>query len=321
MATPNVGEIISSTIQARNREYADNMTDNNAILFQLNKRGKVRSCDGGEKIYEEVNFTDNTNAQSYDGLDPLATGAQQVLDTAEFAWKQYAVSIVVSGREKRQNSGRARMIDLVTARIDNARSSLKNKWALDAYADGTGNGGKNLTGLASLVPTDPTTGTVGGINRANFTFWRSQVKDPAITPTSATLLPSMNDLWVSCCRGTDKPHIILADNIMYSMYLGALQPNQRFMDAATAEAGFENVKYNSAPVILDGGIGGNCTASTMFYLNLDYLYWRPHSELNFEAMGEKERDPVNQDGTIRFIGLMGNLTASGLQFSGRFIGT
>ncbi|HEX4385757.1 MAG TPA: hypothetical protein VH083_22515, partial [Myxococcales bacterium] len=65
MPQPNVGEIISSTIQARNREYADNHTANNAILFWLSKKGNIRPLDGGDKIYEEVSFTDNTNVSSF----------------------------------------------------------------------------------------------------------------------------------------------------------------------------------------------------------------------------------------------------------------
>lgn len=321
MPTPNVGEMVSSTIQARNREYADNMSDNNAALFFMKKKGNIRPLDGGEKIYEEVNFTDNTNVDSFDGYDTLATGAQQTFDTAEYAWKQYSGAIVVSGREKRQNSGRARMIDLVSARIDNLRKSLANRWSLDFYGDGTGNNGKNLTGLNALVPVDPTTGTVGGINRANFTFWRSQLQDPAVTPTSSTIISTLNLLWVACCRGTDKPTLILADNVMYTMYLGANQTNIRFVDEDTADAGFENLKFNTAPVVLDGGIGGNCPASTMFFLNTDYLYWRPHTDMNFNIMGEGEREPVNQDATVKHIGIMGNVTSSGPQFSGRYIGT
>ena len=321
MATPNVGEIVSSTIQHRNKKYADDFTQNNAVLFWMAKRGKIKPADGGEKIYEEVAFAANTNATSFDRYDTLPTGQQQVFDTAEYAWKQYAAAITVSGREKRQNAGTERMIDLVAARIDNARGSLKNRWALDAYGDGTGNNGKNLTGLVAFLPTDPTTGTVGGINRANFTFWRSQIKTQTVSST--TILAAMNTLWVNSCRGTDKPQIILSDNLLYVMYLAALQPNQRFMDAATAEAGFENVKYNTAPVILDGGIGGNCPASQMFFLNLDYMYWRPHTELNFASMDEDEegRQPVNQDAMIKFLGIMGNITSSGPQFSGRLNGT
>ena len=61
----------------------------------------------------------------------------------------------------------------------------------------------------------------------------------------------------------------------------------------------------------------------MFFLNLDYLYWRPHSALNFAPMDEEPegRQPVNQDAIVKFLGLMGNITASGLKFSGRYNGS
>src|SRR5258708_826804 len=117
------------------------------------------------------------------------------------------------------------MIDLVAARIDNARGSLKNVWSSDAYGDGTGNNGKALTGLNALVVTNPTVGTVGGINRANFPFWQNQVR--TFTMATATILADMNTLWVACCRGTDKPHVIVTDNVGYTKYESALQPQQR----------------------------------------------------------------------------------------------
>lgn len=321
MATPNVGELIATTIQKRNREFADNVTNNNAVLFQLAKKGRAEPTDGGERIYEELSFTDNTTANSYDGFEELATGQQQVLDTAEFTWKQYYVSVVISGKEQRQNSGREKMISLVSSRIDNAKASLKNRVALDLYGDGTGNNGKNITGLAAAIPVDPTTGTYGAINRANFTFWRSQVQDPASTPTSSTIQASMNLLWVSQCRDTDKPNLILSDNVLYTMFQGSMQLIQRVSDPKMATAGFQNLMYVTAPVVLDGGIGGNCTASTMFFLNTDYLYWRPHSGLNFAPINPEARSPVNQDAAIRLIGLQANLTCCGAKFQGRLIGT
>jgi hypothetical protein len=321
MATPNVGELITTTIQKRSGKLADNVTNNNAILFQLQKRGRIRTADGGDVIREEMSFTDNTNVDSFDGFDTLATGAQQVLDSAEFAWKQYSGAVVVSGRERRQNSGREQIINLVTGRIDNCMASLKNRISLDLYGDGTGNSGKNVTGLAAAVPTDPTTGTYGNINRANFTFWRPQLQDPAVTPTAATIQAAMNLLWVACTRGTDKPGFILSDNILYTMFQGSMQLIQQVRDPDTATAGFENLVYVSAPVILDGGIGGNCPASTMFFLNPDYLSWRPHPELNFGPIDPEQRSPVNQDATIRHIGVQANLTCRGEKFQGRLIGT
>lgn len=321
MATPNLGELVTTTIQKRSGKLADNVTNSNAVLYQFQKRGRIRTADGGNVIEEEMSFTDNTNVNSFDGFDVLATGQQQVLDSAEFAWKQYSGAVVVSGRERRQNSGRAQIINLVSGRIDNCMASLKNRIALDMYGDGTGNNGKNLTGLAAAVPTDPTTGTYGNINRANFTFWRSQVQDPAVTPTAATLQNAMNLLWVACTRGTDKPGFILSDNILYTMFQGSMQLIQQVRDPDTATAGFENLIYVSAPVILDGGIGGNCPASTMFFLNPGYLSWRPHSELNFGPIDPEQRSPVNQDATIRHVGVQANLTCRGAKFQGRLIGT
>jgi hypothetical protein len=51
---------------------------------------------------------------------------------------------------------------------------MKNKMGAAVYADGTGSAGKEIGGLALLVPDAPTVGTVGGINRATWAFWRSQ---------------------------------------------------------------------------------------------------------------------------------------------------
>jgi hypothetical protein len=39
-----------------------------------------------------------------------------------------------------------------------------------------------------------------------------------------------------------------------------------------ADAGFQNLKYMGADVVLDGGRGGNCPASHMYFLNTDYIY-------------------------------------------------
>lgn len=321
MAAPNVGDVVATTLVNQRGELANNVEDNNAILSEFKRRGRIRTADGGTKIAEPIDYTDNTNAQSYDGYDTLATGAQAVLDYAEFAWKQYAVTVPVSGREEAMNSGREKVIDLARAKVTNAKRSLNNKVALGLYSDGTGNGGKDITGLEAAVPTTPTTGTYGGWNRANFPVWRPQVQDPAVTPTAATIQGVMNALWISCCRGTDKPKLILSDNILYGLYWASLQPQQRFTDPARANLGFTELAYAGAPVIMDGGIGGNAPASTMFFLNTDYLHWRPHVDRNFVPMDPDARAPVNQDAKIYGILFMGNLTCSGQMFQGRLIGT
>jgi len=59
MATPNVSEIMTTTLESRTKKLADNVTTNNALLNRLNKRGKVKPVSGGRVIYQELNYTEN----------------------------------------------------------------------------------------------------------------------------------------------------------------------------------------------------------------------------------------------------------------------
>lgn len=72
----------------------------------------------------------------------------------------------MSGLEMLQNSSKEAIIDLLDGRMDIAEAELMNRIGGDVYLDGTGNAGKNLTGLAAAVPDAPTSGTYGGIDRA-----------------------------------------------------------------------------------------------------------------------------------------------------------
>ena len=44
--------------------------------------------------------------------------------------------------------------------------------------------GNALNGLQTLVPDSPSSGTVGGINRATFSFWRNRQNSGAKTSTA-----------------------------------------------------------------------------------------------------------------------------------------
>src|SRR5687768_14295090 len=117
MAFPNVSDIVATTIEARSRKIADNVTKNNAILKRLEQRGKIRTVSGGRVIYEELSFQENGNGGWYSGYDTLPVAAQDVLTAAEYSFKQYAVPVTISGLEMLQNAGREQMIDLMEARL------------------------------------------------------------------------------------------------------------------------------------------------------------------------------------------------------------
>ena len=226
MAFPNISDIIATTIENRSRRIADNVTKNNALLKKLSERGNIRTVSGGRLIYEELSFAENGNAGWYSGYDLLPVAAQDVLSAAQFEFKQAACPVTISGLEQLQNSGKEAFIDLLEQRINVAESTMANLICGGLYADGTGSGGKEITGLNAAVPLDPTANaTYGGINQQTWTFWRNKFKDSANT---TTLAADWNGLWAELIRGTERPDLIMVDSVCWLAYLATLQNLQRF---------------------------------------------------------------------------------------------
>jgi hypothetical protein len=327
-ANPSFDDIASTTLQLYEDSLADNATKTMALLDRLRRKGKVNPASGGRTIVQPLEVGLNTNGGWYSGADTLSTVPFQPFSAAEYAWKQAFVPVVWTGLEKLQNSGRAEVIDIIASRIANGRKSLYDLVAQASYADGTGFGGKQMHGLGLMVVASPSTGTVGGIDRSTNTFWRNQTGTVAMA-TAANIasanptpfLIAVNQLAIACTRGTDRPDLWLADAIGYTRYLESLQPIQRITNEEMAGAGFTNLKYfgvgGSADFVLDNGY---CPAKTVFALNTDYIYLRPHPDRNFVPFGG-DRVPLNQDATVKFLGFTGNMTESVASLHGTITST
>lgn len=321
---PNFDDIVTTTLRRRSGKIADNATVSTALLDRLRRKGKVQPAAGGRTIVQELEIGLNPNAGWYAGLDNLNTNAYEPFSAAEYDWKQAYVPVVWSGLDKLRNQGEMATIDLIASRVKNGEKSLIDLVATAAYSDGTGYGGKQLHGLGLFVVSSPSTGVVGGIDRATNSFWQNQtatftattsINVAATSPTS--YLAALNSLAIACTRGSDKPDLIMADAIHYKMYLESLQPLQRIANTDMAGYGFTALKYYGAGGECDFALdNGHCTASTTFVLNTNYLYLRPHPERNFVPFGG-DRIPTNQDGTVRFLGFTGNITASNCARQGK----
>src|SRR4051812_48355994 len=320
-ANTSITDIIATTIQSRTKVISDNVTKNNALLSYLKKSGNQKTFSGGNTIMQELSFAENGNAGWYSGYESLPVAQQDVISSAEYTIKQAACPVTISGLEELQNNGKEQMIDLMESRITVAESTMANLVAASMYGDGTGSSGKELDGLLKQVPTDPTTGTVGGIDRASWTFWRSKIFKATTTggaaTTAANIQSYFNRLWAALVRGADRPNLIVLDNTYWGLYMASLQAIQRFTDSDTAKLGFVTVKFMDADVVLDGGIGGFMPASTAYFLNTKHMFFRPHADRNFVSLKPGDRYSVNQDSHVSILAFAGNLTSDGLQFQGK----
>jgi hypothetical protein len=254
-----------------------------------------------------------------------------VFTAAEFPIRQAAVAVSISGLEMLQNSGRERVLDLLESRIKNAEKTFMNGLSYDFYSDGSQTA--QIGGLQFLVASSPSTGIVGGIDRATWSFWQNQVF--AATATGGAAISAANaysymlQLYTKLVRQQDRPDLWLASDVAWRAYNESLHAIQRITstDNDLAKAGFMNLKFMDSDVVLDGGfqgttsdgnnfgaagigaVGGIPSAVNFYALNTDYIYWRPHKDRNMVPL-DPDRFSVNQDAMVKLIGVAGNMTVS-----------
>lgn len=326
ITTAGVSELVSSTLRNRRGIPADNFTFNNGLFRFIRDKGNMKEViDGGRTIAKEVIYAQNGTVNSYSGYDFINTTPQDTLSLAEYPLIQYAGTITISGAELLMNSGKERVISLVTERTSNLMGSLYNRVAIDSYGDGTGNAGKNIGGLGLLVAANPLTGIVGGIDRSLTNqlsvVWRNQkysgLTDGGAAVSAANIQAYMKALAIKCTRGGDKPNVWIMDNNFYRLFYASTTPQQRFTSGNTIEAGAQELMFDGAPVILDGGYGGGCPANTAFCLNTKYMFYQPHKDRNFTEI--QKVAPFNQDASVNMFGWAGALTMNNAFLQGTLI--
>jgi hypothetical protein len=309
MASPNLSEIITTTLRNRSKSLADNVSNHNALLSRLNQNGNISTVTGRE-IVRELEYASNGTVGFYTGYETLDVSPSDVLTSATFAYKQMAGNVTISGLEQIQNSGTEAIINLLESRIGVLEKTMSNTLSTSLYSDGTGSDGKEVGGLQLLVA-DAGTGTVGGINSTTYTFWKNAQTTATSSAFSTTNVQAdMNTMYLNLVRGNDSPDLIMADGNAYKAFLGSLQAIQRITSDGMAKSGFTSVAYLNSDVVFDDA----CPQDKMYMLNTDYLRLEVAANRNF-VPGEAKMS-VNQDAMVTPMFWSGNLTCSNRALQG-----
>ena len=319
------GDVVTTTLENRSKRLADNITNNNALLYWIKRNGRTKQFTGGREIMQELRYAENQTFMWYSGTEYLNVSLNDTMSAARFPIKQASIAVVLSGLDEIMNDGDERMIDLIEARVDGAEDTFWNRMSAGVYSDGTAFGGKQITGLAATISKAPTLGSYGGIDASQQTWWQNISVNANLDtrgPVSKTNIADyMNTTTIQLKRNSDGVDLIVFDNNFYAMYLSTLQTIQRITDDGDSKQGlgFTSLKYygagKSCDVILDGGKNGQIPVNTGYFINTDYLYWRPSSARNFKVIGG-DRMSVNQDAIVRIFAWAGNVTCCNRSLQG-----
>jgi hypothetical protein len=236
--------VLTTTLANYREKLIDNIFDDYPFLSWINgKLGRAmrgqndnvkRVIDGGESIVEHLLYETNSTVDSYSGYEQVDVTPQEGMTIARYNWKQYSAAISISGLERRQNMGEARMLNLLEAKAQQAEMSLRDRMSQNSFGDGTGNGGKDLTGLDALIST---TTTVGGLAPGTFTWWQASVNASGGS-FAAGGVDAMRTKFNDVSFGNDKPDAIFTDQTTFERYEKALQPQERYVNSTVADGGF-----------------------------------------------------------------------------------
>lgn len=316
MAAPNsnYSDITIASYEYRPNAIIDGVSKHNALWAWLKENGAYKPA-SGHKIIEPLQYAENGNGGYYSGADPLPVAPLEFITAAEFAWKQIAVPIVFTGLETEvQNVGEEQAYDLMEEGQKNAERTAANIVGTGLVSDGTGSGGKQITGIKAMIPKTNTAGTYGGINRATAgnEFWRPKFTDTGAAPSKDTIVGYFNKMWYSLNRNGDKPDLIIGGANVIGAYEEALQTLVRFTSVTKAGQGFDTIRYKSADFVYDSNLDDNYC----YFLNTSFMRVRYAPKRNFKPL--KARNPHNQDVEIVIIAAALNLTCSNDYLLGGF---
>lgn len=321
-------QVLSMALEERTPGYQDLVSNHNALLAVLKRKGLWKSY-SGPRIRETLQI-DKADAQWYNGFDFLNNAPIELFNDAYFTPKMVAIPITLALEEILNNEGDGQVMDVMESYIDAAERSLMDAMDTALHGDGTANGGKALNGLAVAVPIVTNSGTYGGISRVDNAIWRTTTYDVNTYDTgigtgitSATIRPFLNKIMTARSRGRRHADLLLTSPEHYAAYDAATLVVQRIQkEGGLAKLGFSSLEYvgggKSAEIVLDGGIGSNMPANTTFGLDTDSLRVRFNPSRNFDKLFEGDgQKPINQDAIAQFIGWMGELTMTNPLFNWR----
>jgi hypothetical protein len=279
MATINYGEVGAITQKYFVPKLVDNIFKANPLLNRA-KNKWMEKIDGGTQIVVPVAYATTTAAGWYTGSDSLSTTANDQIDNAVFDWAFAYANITVTRTDELKNSGKEQVINFVKSKVQLAEKTLAS-----SIGDALHNGASASNQIVGLETAISSSRTYGNILDTTYSWWAAQVDSTTTTIT----LPAIRALMGKATQGNDRPTVAVTTQTIYNSIWGLLQPQQRYMDSDSADAGFQSLMFEGKPIIVDN----HADTGYLFLINEDYIHLYVHKDENFRF--EPFIKPLNQN--------------------------
>lgn len=283
MGSTVIETVLHSTLEKSRKKLMFAAVKANALYAYAMANNKVEYEDGGREISNPLIFGRNPNVTSYEYYDTLPIAQTNEFNTARYGWGRVAGSVIISEQEIDENRGAAEIFKILKGKMQALEESIKEKFQTYLYGAGTG---KDPNGLALCIPDDPTTGTLGGINRATEPQWRTMAKDYNGSLTYQNIEEEFDDILLDMKQGkNEKPDLILCGRNIYKMYRKAVRDKISILADGTYagkkmyDLGFDGVSFGGITMIYDE----DCPSDKAYFINSTYLKMHVLKHVNMKV--------------------------------------
>jgi len=230
-------------------------------------------------ITEQLRKSYDSNFQWFNGSQVVTYNRRQTIEQASYAWRaahdgfaldedrlaQNGITITDDGKTgTASDAEKIQLTNLIEEQAEVLRLGFEEQLDRACHLDGT-QSADAIVGLDALVAVAPTSGIVGGINRATAAnaYWRNNFATGAtVTTTTGTVLDVMETAWRQCTRNGGKPNKIFVGSGFLDGFRGFMLKTfgrvdysgitfGKNVDTGTDELSFHGVPLTWDPVFYD----------------------------------------------------------------------
>lgn len=294
----------------------DNIFSSNPFWYYLNKNDKRKEQTGGRWIEVNLEYADSADVVAWIGrTHDLATqvNAAKLVDpltSAKFDWRYVTASLYRYWQDDQQNRGKAKLFDLVSTKLNNAKKTLSSQFETKLFTLNNGAADNCIDGLPNIIRDDPnpagSTYLCGGITQGqdNNAWWNNKSKNFGDQDPTVSLVPDMRTMFNDLSDGEEHPDLFVTTQDIFELYEDETLEYKQIVNQSLGDASFETIQFKGRPLVYSR----SCGAGRMYFLNFDYIYWVYDPEINFDMTDWKEAQN-NLDRTAQII-CAGNLVSS-----------
>lgn len=269
-ASGTLDNVIHSMLDRSQKKFIMASIKSNALMAWAFANNRVEIEDGGANITNPLVTGRNPNVASYQYYDELPVAQTTELTTVGYGWSRVAGTLIISDQEQDENQGDTAIMKILKVKMQTLEESIKERFSQYMYATGSGT---DPNGLGNLLPTDPTTGTLGNLSRATETQWRPSSYNFSDGLDATNIEEAFDDILLDLTLKGDKPDVILVGRNILRIYRQAVRDkivinlNESKQGSQMYDLGFKGVTHAGIPMLYDE----DCPANRCYFINSKFM--------------------------------------------------